>query len=61
MNSYRDILNNYAQEAYAAYEAATGKVLARKPDGTFKPQGRNNAIDAFRHAYTSAAMTLDHG
>ena len=53
-------VNNYAQEAYAAYERLTGVTLDRKDDGSFAGQGRNNELDAFRHAYSSAAMTWDY-
>ena len=41
------------QEAYAAWEEHSGQRLGRNPDGSFRSQGHNNALDAFRHAYTS--------
>ena len=54
------ILIQYEREAYAAYENVTGTVI-RKPDGTLKDGfGRNDAVDAYRHAYVSAAMTYDY-
>ena len=58
--SVQDILNRYEQESYAAYEQVTGRPIKRRPDGKLD-EGSNDALDAFRHAYTSAAMTQDHG
>lgn len=45
------------QEAYRYYEQLSGVPLARRPDGSFQSQGHNDAIDAFRHAYTSGRVT----
>ena len=45
------------QEAYRHYEALTGTPLARHADGRFRSQGHNDALDAFRHAYTSGRVT----
>jgi hypothetical protein len=45
------------QEAYAYYEQLSGIHLARRADGSFQSQGHNDAIDAFRHAYTSGRVT----
>ena len=45
------------QEAYRHYEALTGMPLARHADGRFRSQGHNDALDAFRHAYTSGRVT----
>ena len=61
MPSYKDVINGYAQEAYAAYESISGQTLLRNPDGAFSGQGHNDALDAFRHAYTSAAFAQDYG
>ena len=58
--SAQDILNRYEQESYAAYEQVTGRPIKREPDGTLA-EGSNDAVDAFRHAYTSAAITQEHG
>ena len=58
--SAQDILNRYAQESYAAYEQVTGRPIKRRPDGKLA-EGSNDALDAFRHAYTSAAITQEHG
>jgi hypothetical protein len=56
MPSYKDVLNDYTQEAYAAYAAATGQTLS-----SLAGQGHNDALDAFRHAYASAAFVQDYG
>ncbi len=45
------------QEAYRYYEQLSGVTLARRADGSFQPQGHNDALDAFRHAYTSGRVT----
>lgn len=45
------------QEAYGYYEQFSGTVLARRADGSFRAQGHNDALDAFRHAYTSGRVT----
>lgn len=45
------------QEAYAYYEKFSGQTLARRGDGSFAGQGHNDALDAFRHAYTSGRVT----
>ncbi len=45
------------QDAYRYYEQLSGTTLARAPDGSFRGQGHNDALDAFRHAYTSGRVT----
>jgi hypothetical protein len=45
------------QEAYRYYEQLSGVTLARRADGSFQAQGHNDAVDAFRHAYTSGRVT----
>ena len=45
------------QEAYRYYEQLSGVTLARRADGSFQAQGHNDALDAFRHAYTSGRVT----
>lgn len=45
------------QEAYRHYEQLSGVHLARRADGSIQPQGHNDALDAFRHAYTSGRVT----
>lgn len=45
------------QEAYRHYEQLSGVQLARRADGSFQSQGHNDALDAFRHAYTSGRVT----
>lgn len=50
----------YEQEAYKAYESVSGKKLERNKDGTYKAQGHNDDLDAFRHAYVSAAVAQDY-
>ena len=55
------LMRKYEQEAYAAYESLSGKKLERNEDGTFKPQGTGDDVDAFRHAYLSAVMTWKFG
>lgn len=45
------------QEAYRYYEQLSGMPLARRADGSFQSQGHNDALDAFRHAYTSGRVT----
>jgi len=45
------------QEAYQAYERLSGQVLARREDGSFRSQGHNDELDAFRHAYVSGRVT----
>ncbi len=45
------------QEAYRFYEQLSGTTLARRADGSFQPQGHNDELDAFRHAYTSGRVT----
>lgn len=45
------------QEAYKAYEELSGNTLLRAPDGSFRAQGHNDEIDAFRHAYVSGRVT----
>ena len=45
------------QEAYRQYEAVTGTRLARDASGRIPSQGHNDALDAFRHAYTSGRVT----
>ena len=53
----RDLKRDIEQEAYRYYEQLSGVALARRPDGSFQSQGHNDAIDAFRHAYTSGRVT----
>lgn len=45
------------QEAYRQYEAVAGVHLARDASGRILSQGHNDALDAFRHAYTSGRVT----
>lgn len=45
------------QEAYRQYEAVAGVRLARDATGRILSQGHNDALDAFRHAYTSGRVT----
>ncbi|TXI46032.1 MAG: hypothetical protein E6Q50_15770 [Lysobacter sp.] len=45
------------QEAYRYYEEFTGRRLARDDQGNIRPQGHNDELDAFRHAYTSGRVT----
>ena len=52
---YVQAIKRYEQESYAAYETITGETLERKPDGTLLKDARNNALDAFRHAFASTA------
>lgn len=49
-------IKQYEQEAYQAYESVSGKKLERNEDGSFKSQGKDNDVDAFRHAYVSATV-----
>jgi len=44
------------QEGYAAWERLSGQQLSRRDDGSIAPQGHNDALDAFRHAYTSGRV-----
>lgn len=53
----RNLKRDIEQEAYRHYEQLSGTTLARRPDGSFQSQGHNDAIDAFRHAYTSGRVT----
>ncbi|HZF98958.1 MAG TPA: hypothetical protein VEY92_12090, partial [Pseudoxanthomonas sp.] len=53
----RNLKGAIEQEAYRHYEQLSGTRLRREPDGSFAPQGHNNALDAFRHAYTSGRVT----
>ncbi|HNQ00247.1 MAG TPA: hypothetical protein PKK99_14395, partial [Bacteroidia bacterium] len=61
MSTPTSIFRQYEQEAYATYETITGITLQRNTDGSFKSQGTNDVLDAYRHAYVSAVMTKDHG
>ncbi|MDO7644307.1 MAG: hypothetical protein MUQ62_06325 [Reinekea forsetii] len=45
------------QEAYGFWEQKNGVTLERDGDGYIKPVGHNDALDAFRHAYTSGRVT----
>ena len=60
MNPIKKLFEKYEQEAYQAYESVSGKKLRKKEDGTYEKQGRNDAVDAFRHAYASAAVAQDY-
>ncbi|PZO62884.1 MAG: hypothetical protein DI635_10120 [Pseudoxanthomonas suwonensis] len=53
----KGIKREIEQEAYRAYEEQSGKTLARAPDGSIRPQGHNDELDAFRHAYVSGRVT----
>ena len=55
----QEMAKKYEQEAYKAYESVSGKKLRRNQDGSYPPQGRNDDLDAFRHAYVSAAVAQD--
>lgn len=57
MEITRDIKKAIEQDAYRYYEQLTGVTLARREDGTFRAQGHNDELDAFRHAYTSGRVT----
>ena len=59
-NYKQEMAQKYAQEAYKAYESVSGKKLRRNKDGSYPPQGHNDAVDAFRHAYVSAALAQDY-
>jgi hypothetical protein len=60
MSTPSTVFKQYEQEAYASYETISGIALDKNADGTFKPQGLNDALDAYRHAYVSAVMTRDY-
>ena len=60
MSTLSTVFKQYEQEAYASYETISGITLDKNTDGTFKPQGLNDALDAYRHAYVSAVMTRDY-
>jgi hypothetical protein len=54
-------LKQLADEAYRQYERVTGITLPRKPNGDFDASGgafRNNAVDAFRHAYVIGRLSM---
>jgi hypothetical protein len=53
----RNLKRDIEQEAYRHYEQLSGVALARRADGSFQSQGHNDALDAFRHAYTSGRVT----
>ena len=53
-------IKKYKREAYAAYESVSGKKLEKDENGNFK-NVTGNEVDAFRHAYVSAAVTRDFG
>lgn len=57
MEITRDIKKAIEQDAYRYYEQHSGQALARREDGSFRSQGHNDALDAFRHAYTSGRVT----
>ena len=68
------IIKQYEREAYQAYESVSGKKLKRNEDGSFQSQGKDNDnedgsfqsqgkdndVDAFIHAYVSAAVAQDY-
>lgn len=56
-NPMSDLKRGIEQDAYRYYEQLSGEKLARRPDGSFAGQGHNDALDAFRHAYTSGRTT----
>lgn len=53
----KNLKREIEQEAYRHYEQLSGITLARRADGSFQAQGHNDALDAFRHAYTSGRVT----
>ena len=55
-NYKQEMAKKYEQEAYKAYESVSGKKLRKNADGSYPPQGHNDAVDAFRHAYVSAVV-----
>lgn len=57
MEITRDIKKAIEQDAYRYYEQFSGITLARRADGSFRSQGHNDELDAFRHAYTSGRVT----
>ena len=59
-NYKQEMAKKYEQEAYKAYESVSGKELIKNEDGSYPPQGYNDAVDAFRHAYVSAAIAQDY-
>lgn len=56
-NPMSDIKRGIEQDAYRYYEQLSGQTLQRRADGSFAGQGHNDALDAFRHAYTSGRVT----
>lgn len=56
-NPLSDIKRGIEQDAYRYYEQLSGQTLQRRADGSFAGQGHNDALDAFRHAYTSGRVT----
>ncbi len=58
MSFLNDLRNGIGQDAYRFYEQHTGTTLARDANGNIILQGHNDALDAFRHAYTSGRVTL---
>ena len=62
MSYYNDLLSRYANDAYLQYERTTGNVLPRNPDGSWNFSNnafKNNAVDAFRHAYVMGKLVRD--
>jgi len=56
-NPLSDLKRGIEQDAYRYYEQLSGQTLQRRADGSFAGQGHNDALDAFRHAYTSGRVT----
>jgi Ca2+-binding RTX toxin-like protein len=57
MSFLDDIKRIIEQEAYRFYEQHTETALIRDSNGNIASQGHNDALDAFRHAYTSGRVT----